>query len=46
MNAEIIATQYASLQDLYDKYQFDAERIWNLDETGITPSRDIKRTQR
>ena len=40
VNAVTCASHFAALEELIRKYKLDAERIWNLDETGVTPGRD------
>eukprot|EP00171_Calliarthron_tuberculosum_P002273 IDg2273t1 len=40
-NAEILTTHFATLSVVMERYAFDAQRIWNLDETGATPDKDI-----
>lgn len=42
VNAETLTTHFATLRALCEEYKLDAERVWNLDETGVTPGRDAK----
>ena len=42
MNGETLTSHLANFEKLFQKYQFDAERIWNLDETGATPGKDVE----
>ena len=45
-NAENLTTHISTLESLIIEYGLDADRIWNLDETGATPGRDASgRTQ-
>lgn len=39
-NAETYTFHLAHLHALFEEYQFDATRIWNLDETGVCPGKD------
>lgn len=41
-NAETLTTHFAALHTLVDEYKLDSERIWNLDETGVTLGRDAR----
>eukprot|EP00171_Calliarthron_tuberculosum_P006015 IDg6015t1 len=36
-----LTTHFATLAMLFDKFGFDAQRVWNLDETGATPDKDV-----
>lgn len=47
-NAEVYMSHFAALEALVAEYNLDDERIWNLDETGCTPGRDVtgKRRER
>lgn len=40
-SAENLTSHFATLSVLIERYKFDAERIWNLDETGATPDKDV-----
>lgn len=40
-NAESLTTHFAALARLVDEIGVDAGRIWNLDETGATPGKDV-----
>ena len=42
VNAQTMANHFASLECLFQKYNFDTDRVWNLDETGISPSREAR----
>ena len=42
MNAETLATQFATLEHLIDSHSIDTSRLRNLDETGSNPGRDQK----
>ena len=41
VNSETLTSHLVNLEKLFQKYQFDAERIWNLNETGATTGRDV-----
>ncbi len=40
-NAEALTTHFATLEKLIKEHGLDAARIWNLDETGGTPGKDV-----
>ena len=42
VNGTTLAKHFAVLEALYEKYGLDAQRIWNLEESGISPGRDAK----
>ena len=42
VNAETLTSHFAKLQALVEEYELDAEHVWNLDESGISPGRDAK----
>lgn len=39
-NAETITTHFSRVELIVEKYNIDANRLWNLDETGATPGID------
>lgn len=41
-NGETLTTRCAELRQLMIEFGFDAQRIWNLDETGISPGKDVR----
>ena len=41
VNAEALTTHFACIEKLVKDYNIDTARIWNLDETGGTPGRDV-----
>ena len=41
VNSEVLSTHFATLEKLIQKNNLDAERNFNLDESGITPERDM-----
>ena len=40
VNADVLSKHYSTLEHLFEKYQLDLSRIWNLDESGVTPGRN------
>lgn len=40
-NAEALTTHFATFARLVEEHNLDASRIWNLDETGGTPGKDV-----
>eukprot|EP00171_Calliarthron_tuberculosum_P002526 IDg2526t1 len=40
-NAEVLTMHFAVLGKVYDDLGVDASRVWNLDETGATPGKDV-----
>eukprot|EP00171_Calliarthron_tuberculosum_P001354 IDg1354t1 len=40
-NADALTMHYATLGRLIEEHDLDAARIWNLDETGGTPGKDV-----
>eukprot|EP00171_Calliarthron_tuberculosum_P014008 IDg14008t1 len=40
-SGENLATHFANLERLFNVYKFDARRVWNCDEIGATPERDV-----
>lgn len=40
-NADSLTTHFATLSTLIERFDLDAQRIWNLDETGATPDKDV-----
>eukprot|EP00171_Calliarthron_tuberculosum_P006070 IDg6070t1 len=40
-NAEALTTHFAALARLVEDLGVDAARVWNLDETGATPDREV-----
>eukprot|EP00171_Calliarthron_tuberculosum_P002656 IDg2656t1 len=42
-NADALTTHFATIARLVEDQDLDASRIWNLDETGGTPGKDISR---
>lgn len=42
VNASTLSMHFAQLQELERKYNLTAERVWNLDETGVSPGRDSR----
>lgn len=41
VNGENITAHLVNLEKLLEKYQFDAEEIWNLEDTGATLGDDV-----
>lgn len=41
VNAEVLVEHFAQLEKLIKTYNIDDTRIWNLDECGGTPGRDV-----
>ena len=41
VNAEVQTTHFATLKKLIEENNLDAPRIFNLDESGVTPERDL-----
>lgn len=39
-HGDALTTHFATLEKIISKYNIDAARIWNCDETGATPGRD------
>lgn len=44
VNDEVLTTHFAVVEKLLREHGIDASRLWNLDETGRTPSRDFSDT--
>ena len=42
VNVETVTSHFAKLEQIVNENSIDVERIWNLDETGGTPGRDVK----
>ena len=42
VNAETLTAHVAKVERLVQLHGIDAERFWNLDETGANPGRDVK----
>lgn len=40
-NAKTLTSHFATLPALMEKYEFDARRVWNRDETGATPDKYV-----
>eukprot|EP00171_Calliarthron_tuberculosum_P023847 IDg23847t1 len=40
-NAEVLTQHFAVLGKLFEDLGVDASRVWNLDETGATPGKDV-----
>jgi len=41
VNAETVTTHFAQIEKLIEKHGIDSRRMWNLDETGGTPEKDV-----
>ena len=46
VNALTLATHSSVLKSLSIKYCLTADRVWNLDETAISPGRDVRKQTR
>lgn len=46
VNAEVLKSHFSDLEALMIKYNFDASRVWNLDETGCTQGKDTTSARR
>ena len=46
VSANALATNFAQVHALAEKLNLSAERVWNLDETGVSSGRDSKGTIR
>ena len=42
VNTETLATHFSTLEALVQEYGFDADRVWNCDETGVSPSKEMR----
>ena len=45
-NGDTLASHFSAIDALVAEYGLDEEQIWNLDETGCSPSRDAKENAR
>ena len=45
-NGETLTTHFATLQALFEEYDFDAFRIYYLNDTGVSVGRDDRGTKR
>ena len=42
INADYLTSHFATIQALVDEYGITDEYIWNLDETGFSPGKDLR----